>query len=106
MKSWSGQVAESTKWTGETLELREQGAAAQQAFLQAVILPALDGLLGGEEWERWAADIDLLRVDPAELQLLLEANQTWRQERAAARAVKDALLAEAAAAEHRDGAEA
>lgn len=89
------------------LELRAGGAAAQQAFLRGVMLPALDGLLAGEEWRQWADDLDLLRVDPAELQAFLAANRAWRADRAAAKAAKaEALLAEAAAAEHRDGAEA
>lgn len=99
-------MAEATRWSGEELQLRSAGAAAQAEFMQGVILPALDGLLGGEEWAQWAADLDCLRVDPGQLQQMLEANHAWRQERAAARAAKDALLAEAAAAEHRDGAEA
>ena len=57
-RSWSGQAAEAARWTGETLELKERGAAAQRSFLQQVMHPALDQMLAGEEWAQWCTDLD------------------------------------------------
>lgn len=98
-RSWSGQAAVAAQWSGETLELRECGAAAQQQFLQEVMLPALNGLLAGDEWAQWQRDLDTMWYDERELQQLLEAFASWREERRAAKAA--VLLEEAAALEAR-----
>lgn len=96
-RSWSGQAAAAAQWTGDTLELRERGAAAQQEFLREVMLPALDGLLAGEEWAQWQRDLDALWYDERELQQLLGSFASWREER---RAMKVAALLQEAAAQH------
>lgn len=98
-RSWSGAAAAAARWTGDTLELRERGAAAQQQFLSDVMLPALDGLLAGEEWAQWQRDLDALWYDEHELQQLLGTFASWREERRAARVA--AALEEAAAREVR-----
>lgn len=100
-KSWSGQAASAAQWTGEALELREGGQAARQAFLDSCMLPALDGLLAGEEWRQWEADLERMHCDPDQLAALLATHAAWRQQRVAAKL--EGALREAAAQEHRDG---
>ncbi|PRW32888.1 tRNA pseudouridine synthase [Chlorella sorokiniana] len=83
-RSYTGEVAAAAQWTGDTLQLREAGQAAQQAFLQEVMLPALNGLLAGEEWQYWATDLDRLWVDEAQLEELLSAYRAQQERKAAA----------------------
>ncbi|PSC73076.1 tRNA pseudouridine synthase [Micractinium conductrix] len=99
-RSWSGQAAEAARWTGETLELKERGAAAQRSFLQQVMHPALDQMLAGEEWAQWCTDLDRLWCDPDELQEMLSTHATWRAARQEAKV--QAMLEEAAALENRE----
>ncbi|KAL4422713.1 hypothetical protein ABPG75_008910 [Micractinium tetrahymenae] len=98
-RSWSGQAAAAAQWSGDTLELRERGTAAQHRFLRDVMLPALDGLLAGDEWAQWQRDLDALWYDEGELRQLLGTFATWREERRAAKL--EAALEEAAAREAR-----
>lgn len=82
-RSWSGEVGAAAQWTGEVLQLRDQGAAEQAAFLQEHMVPALDCLLGGDEWARWDADLARIWYDPAQLEELLAVHAVWRVERQA-----------------------
>ncbi|EFN50538.1 hypothetical protein CHLNCDRAFT_138514 [Chlorella variabilis] len=75
-RSWSGQAAVAAQWTGEVLQLKEQGVAAQQQFLREAMLPALDSLLASEEWRHWELDLDRLWFDNAEVQEVLEGLDT------------------------------
>lgn len=97
-RSWSGQAAAAAQWTGETLELRERGSAAQRQFLEGVMLPALDGLLAGEEWAQWEADLDRMWYDAGEMKEGLDTFAAWRAERRASK--MESMLQEAAALEN------
>jgi hypothetical protein len=99
-RSWSGEVGAAAQWTGEVLELRERGAAAQQAFLQGHMVPALDSLLAGEEWRRWDEDLGRIWYDPGQLQELLALHAVWRVEKQAQQEARreERLQKEAAAA--------
>jgi hypothetical protein len=83
-RSWSGQAAAAAQWTGEVLQLKEQGVAAQRQFLQEAMLPALDSLLAGEEWHQWEQDLDRLWCDEGQVAEVLEAHAAWRRQREAA----------------------
>ena len=98
-RSYSGDLAAAAAYTGDTLELRKAGAAARGTFLQAVMLPALDALLAGQEWEEWGADLERMRYDPDALRTLLAAHADYQEQRAAARL--EGMLEEAAALEQR-----
>jgi hypothetical protein len=48
------------------------------------MLPALDGLLAGEEWRRWEDDLRRLWYEEAEVEQLVEECRGWQQQRQAA----------------------
>ncbi|KAI3430436.1 hypothetical protein D9Q98_005031 [Chlorella vulgaris] len=99
MRSWSGEAAAAAQLSGSSLALREQGSAAQQAFLEGQLLPALDRLLAGEEWQRWQQDLECVRYDEGQAQELLAAHAEWLRERQASRERRQKEEAAAAAAE-------
>lgn len=101
-RSWSGQAAAAAQWSGDTLELREQGSAAQQAFLDHSMLPALNTLLGGDEWALWGRELDAMWCDEEEMGQLLGTFRGWREERRASKVLLESMLAEAAAQQNAD----
>lgn len=103
-RSWSGAAAHAAQWTGDTLELKAAGAAAQQAFLRGVMLPRLDALLAGEEWAQWEVDLERMWWDEGERRQLLAAHAEWAARRAETReqARLERLLEEAAGQDARN----
>lgn len=89
-QGWEGRPAASTKWTGDRLTLRAGGTAAQQAFAERLLLPAVDGLLTGPQWEEWEGDLGRIWYDPGEAAELLAAHATWRGEMQARRQARTA----------------
>ena len=60
--------------------------------------PAIDQLMRQDEWARWAAGLDSLTYDQAELEELVRLAEAWRAERLALRDARMTAAAAAAAA--------
>ena len=73
----------------------------QRRSAPQVLLPAISGLLEGEEWAEWAATLQAVQWRPEDLAAFLTASAAWTANRPLSRA--DVAKAEGAAAAAAEG---
>ena len=78
--SWDGAAPHAAATSGDRLVLGAAGVAAQEAFAADRLLPAVSGLLEGEEWEAWrGGDLDRIRCDEEEVDAFVGKFREYRK---------------------------
>ena len=66
--------------TGSSLSLQQQGQKLQQDFCSQVLLPEVDGLLSGSQWEYWDGVLAGMTFDEQAMQDFIAISQdVWKQ---------------------------
>ncbi len=68
--------------TGISLSLRQQGQKLQQDFCSQVLLPEVDGLLSGSQWEYWDGVLRGMSFDEQAMQDFIVTSQELLKRRA------------------------
>jgi len=87
-RSWDGQPAAASQWTGEKLALKGQGQLEQKQFADEVLMPEVDALLNGHEWIAWEAQLRRVWYDSQEMEDYLATWRTWKEEKKAKKEAK------------------
>ena len=68
--------------TGSSLSLQQQGQKLQQDFCSQVLLPEVDGLLSGGQWEYWDSVLGGMCFDKQAMQDFVVTSQQFLRQRA------------------------
>ena len=68
--------------TGSSLSLQQQGQKLQQDFCSQVLLPEVDGLLSGSQWEYWDGVLAGMTFDQQAMQDFIAISQDYWKQRA------------------------
>eukprot|EP00208_Stichococcus_sp_RCC1054_P004074 CAMPEP_0206148292 /NCGR_PEP_ID=MMETSP1473-20131121/36198_1 /ASSEMBLY_ACC=CAM_ASM_001109 /TAXON_ID=1461547 /ORGANISM="Stichococcus sp, Strain RCC1054" /LENGTH=546 /DNA_ID=CAMNT_0053545583 /DNA_START=349 /DNA_END=1989 /DNA_ORIENTATION=- len=71
--------------SGERLTLRDGGTALGDAFTKNVLLPAINELIQGEQWDKFNDAMKRLQWHPEELADFLAASAAWTENRPSSR---------------------
>ena len=69
--------------TGSSLSLQQQGQKLQQDFCSRVLLPEVNGLLSGSQWEYWDGVLGGMSFDEQAMQDFVVMSQEFMKQRAA-----------------------